>query len=150
MYKVFFGYSIKGNYELISSEKIKHFNKIINELNLKIIPKQDVDAYKIASENYKDKTLMHDQEYQKLIKTDFAIFEISNPGITIGAQISDLIHMKTPILCLYRNDLYNIIPRYILGKEDSKYINSTFIVSGYDNEEEISRIIKEFIKNYIL
>jgi len=148
--KVFLGYSIKGDYELISSEKIKNINKIIDELNLEIIPKQNADAHKIAYENDKDKTLMHDQEHQKLIETDFAIFEISNPGITIGSQISDLIHMKTPILCLYRNDLYNIVPRYILGKENSKYVDSPFIVSGYENEEEISRIIEEFVKNYIL
>ncbi len=149
MTKVFFGSSRRGDYNILSLEKIDSISNIIESCGFKVIPVHKIDGKEISKENQQDKVLMHDTEYKKLIEADFGIFEISNPAITLGAQICDMIHMGKPILCLYKEDLYNILPRYILGKESSSYVKGQIIIQDYKNLKDISDIVKEFAKNYL-
>lgn len=74
------------------------------------------------------------------------VFEISNPGLGVGGEISDMIHMVKPVLLLFKQGLEESISAYIRGKVGSRYVESPIECYVYQDLEDARRKIKAFIE----
>ena len=146
MVKVFFGYSMRGGYQILNKEKLRVLFNHIQDMGFEIVTKKFFDLEGDKS-NLSDQDIF-ESDFKGMQEADVGIFEISNPSLGVGSEITDMIHMKKPVLCLYREDLYNIVSANILGKESSDYIQSPFKALAYDSEEDIEKKIKEFVETH--
>lgn len=144
--KVFFGCSMRGGHYIVSREELRNIINVIESNNLVIVSKHQSQENSIEQENLLLKGDIHDRDYNWLLEADCGIFEISNPSLGVGAEISDMISLKKPILCLYKKGDIQSISAYVLGKEKSKYINSLFQCCEYNSLEEANKAIKLFLK----
>jgi hypothetical protein len=62
----------------------------------------------------------------------------------VGAEISDMVSLKKPVLCLYKKGVKKI-SRYITGKVGSKYLHTPYEVYEYQTLGEAKYAIKSFI-----
>ncbi len=146
MAKIFFGCSMRGGHNIVTREDLSKFPEIIEELGHELASKHQTKEGVIEEENKLTKNKIHDRDYKWAIESDIGIFEISNPSLGVGAEISDMIHLGKPVLCLFKKGLEDTVSAYVLGKKDSKYINTFFQCYAYESFEEVKEIIKAFIK----
>ena len=120
--------------------------KIIETLGCKLVSKHQTQDW-IKSEAKLTNTEIHDRDYDWEIESDCGIFEISNPSLGVGAEISDMITFKKPILCLFKKGLEKEVSAYIQGKKGSKYIKSIFECNSYESLEDLKNIIQKFVNS---
>lgn len=144
--KVFFGCSMKGGREKVDLKNLAKFPAMIEKLGCKLMSKHQIRINIIEREDSLTKTKIHDRDYKWLTEADVGIFEISNASLGVGAEISDAINLKKPVLCLYKRTLKNEISAYILGKEGSKYLKPLANCYGHETLYDAENIIKDFIK----
>ena len=96
-----------------------------------------------------DPAYIHDRDYSWLLESDAGIFEISNPSLGVGSEISDMIHVGKPVLLLYREGLEAEVSMYIRGKCGSKYVDSLVICRPYRDMPAAGEHISEFIRTYL-
>lgn len=147
MVKVAFGCSMRGGHEKISWEELSRFPAIIEELGHGLVSKHQTESGIIEKENKLSKTSIHDRDYNWLIEADVGIFEISNPSLGVGAEISDMAHLGKPVLCLFTRGLNNSVSYYLQGKQGSKHVKSFFECYAYKSLEDAKMKIKEFIES---
>jgi hypothetical protein len=148
MIKAFFSCSSRGDFLLISKAKIGEIKSLFKNIDLGIDTKRDLIVNANLSD--KNKNEIHDFNYEKMMSSDLGIFEISNPSTSLGMEISEMINLKKPTICFYRKDFHKLISFQILGKENSKYVNSPFEVYPYENLEDIKNKIEDFCRKYKL
>ncbi|MCK9393824.1 MAG: nucleoside 2-deoxyribosyltransferase [Candidatus Paceibacterota bacterium] len=143
---VFFGCSMRGGHANISREKLAIIPSIIEELGCELVSKHQTVEGIIKKENFFTKSQIHDRDYEWLLDSDLGIFEISNPSLGVGAEISDMVHNKKPVLCVYNSNSTNDndVSAYVLGKQGSKFTDSLFECINYSTFEELRIIIREF------
>lgn len=146
MASIFFGCSMRGGREFVSRPDLAEIANIIEALGHRLVTHHQTKPGILAEEDAHTKTFIHDREYRRLQTADAGIFEISNPSLGVGAEISDMIAMKKPVLCLYRKDLYDMVSAHILGKEGSAFITTPYECYGYESSEGIRRKVEAFIK----
>jgi len=146
MVKVFFGCSMRGGQGVVNSEELAKFPDAIEALGFELASRHQTKAGIIQEENKLTKTHIHDRDYKWVTESDFGVFEISNPSLGVGAEISDLIHLGKPVLCLYKKGLEEKVSAYILGKMGSKYIQPPFECYAYQDLEDAKEKIKQFAK----
>jgi 2'-deoxynucleoside 5'-phosphate N-hydrolase len=147
MVKVFFGCSMRGGYSVISKKDLTKFPDIIKELGCKLTSRHQTQNW-VETEAKLTKTDIHDRDYQWEIESDCGIFEISNPSLGVGGEISDMISLGKPVLCLFKKGLGEKVSAYTQGKDGSKYVKTPFECHNYESLDQVKIIIQKFINKY--
>jgi len=138
---------MRGGHSKVSREDLAKIPEIIEELGHKLASKHQTQEGIIAKEDELTKTAIHDRDYNWLKESDVGIFEISNPSLGVGGEISDLIHLGKPVLCLYKKELENEVSAYTLGKQGSQFITTPFKCHAYETLDELKTIIQQFLED---
>ena len=149
--KVYFGCSMRGGYPNVSFEDLAEIARVIEDLGFYLESHHQTDKKYISHEehvhNKKHETIIHDRDYDWMKEADIGIFEISNHSLGTGAEISDMIHMGKPVLCLYKHGLKDKVSRYVMGKHGSHHVSTKFEVYEYQTIGDAKYGIKKFVNN---
>lgn len=148
MKNIFFGCSMRGGDAIIKRSELSKFPKIIEKLGHKIMSKHQTKKNFLEGESGLTNAEIHDRDYKWLKEADAGIFEISNPSLGVGGEISDMLHLGKPVLCLYKKELKNDISAYVLGKENSKFIESSCENCGYSDLKDAQNKIVYFLERH--
>ena len=143
--ELFFGCSMRGGYGEVSKSDLAQIPDIIEELDHQLVSRHQTRDWQ-TEEQPLSPTQIHDRDYAWLIGSEAGVFEISNPSLGVGGEISDLIHLGKPVLCLFKKGLEEQVSAYIRGKEDSEYVEIPFEVHSYETADDIRTIIKNFLE----
>lgn len=148
MVKIYFGCSMSGGHGNVSREELKKIHNCIEELGYELASKYQTSEEAIKNDRKSESTYIHDRDYTWLTESEIGIFEISNPSTGTGGEISDMVHLERPVLCLFKKDLEDKVSKYPIGKQDSKYVKTPFESYAYENLEDAKNKIKEFVEKY--
>ncbi|MDD5093730.1 MAG: hypothetical protein PHV74_05025 [Dehalococcoidia bacterium] len=146
---VFFGCSMLGGYPQVSRETLALFPALIKSLGYEIASDHQTRPGVTQAEANLDATYIHDRDYRWLLESDAGIWEISNPSLGVGGEISDMIHMGKPVLLLYQEGLEAEVSAYTRGKCGSKYIQGPVVCQAYGDMAAAREKIAAFLKRYL-
>ena len=149
MAKVFFGCSMRGGYAKVSREELVKLRDCIEDLGHKLVSKHQLEEGIFEVEKKLANKEIHDRDYDWLREADVGIFEISNPSLGTGGEISDIVHLGKPVLCLFRKDFNDSVSTYILGKSNSKFVTGHFECHAYETLAEAKAFIKDFVEKHV-
>lgn len=149
MAHIFFGCSMRGGRHFVSRAELAEIANAIEASGHSLATYHQTKPGVLAEENAYSEVFIHDREYRRLQAADCGIFEVSNPSLGVGAEISDMIAMKKPVLCLYRKDLERNISAHIRGKEGSEFITTPYECYGYESLEGIRKKVGDFTTKYV-
>jgi nucleoside 2-deoxyribosyltransferase len=147
MAKIFFGCSMRGGYANVSREDVAKIQSSIVEIGHELTTKHQTKEGIIGKENNLAKKEIHDRDYKWLMESDIGIFEISNASLGVGGEIADMIHMKKPVLCLFKKGLKDNVSAYIQGKKGSEFVKAVFECEEYEGLDDAKEKIKNFIES---
>jgi len=142
---VYFGCSMLGGYAVVSREDLAEFPKLITELGYRLASDHQTQPGVLEREAKFCPTFIHDRDYQWLLDSDVGVFEISNPSLGVGSEISDMICAAKPILMLFKHGLEDKISAYLRGKAGSKYVANPIECHAYKDLDDVRSRIKAFI-----
>jgi hypothetical protein len=142
---IYFGCSMLGGYALVSKEDIAGFPKLIRELGYQLASDHQTQPGVLEREAKLEPTFIHDRDYQWLLDSDLGVFEISNPSLGVGSEISDMIYAGKPILMLFKHGLEDKISAYLRGKAGSIFVNCPVECHAYQDLDDARSRIKTFI-----
>lgn len=148
MVKVFFGCAMRGGQEIVSREELARFPQIIEELGYELASKHQTQKGIIEKEDKLTKTHIHDRDYKWELESDAGVFEISNPSLGVGGEISDMIHQGKPVLCLFKMGLEDKVSAYVQGKMGSQFVKTPFESCSYSDLEDAKSKIQKFLGLY--
>src|SRR5512139_9469 len=102
---VYFGCSMLGGYALVSKEDITGFPKLIQELGYRLASEHQLQPGVLEREAKLEPASIHDRDYQWLLDSDVGVFEISNPSLGVGSEVSDMICARKSVLLLFKQGL---------------------------------------------
>lgn len=137
---------MRAGHPNVSREELVSLRNAIEELGHELVSKHQLIKGVIVDENHLRNEVIHDRDYEWLQEADFGVFEISNPSLGVGGEISDMANMGKPVLCLFKKELTDSVSAYIRGKEKSKFVKGPFSCQGYSKVEESKEIIKNFVE----
>ena len=146
MAKIFFGCSMRGGYDAVSREDLARLPDIIEKLGYELASRHQTQKGVIQKEDKLTKTAIHDRDYRWETESDVGVFEISNPSLGVGGEISDMLHLGKPVLCLFRKGLEGQVSAYTQGKKGSQYVTTSFECSPYESLEDARNKIREFVE----
>ena len=95
-------------------------------------------------------TAIHEQDYREMQRSEVGIFVINDHDTGIGGQISDMLSMGKPVLCLVGHWAPKI-PPYIAGKGGSRHCPTKLVCAQYhdllDDEKTIASFLAEHKKH---
>ncbi len=147
--RIFFGCAMLGGYPNVSREVLAEFPGIIRSLGYELISDHQTRPGVIEEEASMDPAYIHDRDYAWLMEADGGVFEISNPSLGVGGEISDLIHLGKPVLLLYREGLEARVSAYTCGKCNSRYVKSPVVCQPYPGLAGARARIEEFVRAYM-
>jgi hypothetical protein len=142
---VYFGCSMLGGYTLVSREDIAGFPKLIQSLGYRLASDHQLQPGVLEREAKLEPAFIHDRDYQWLLDSHVGVFEISNPSLGVGSEISDMIYAGKPILMLFKHGLEDRISAYLRGKAGSKYVTCRVECHPYLDLEDAGAKITKFI-----
>jgi 8-oxo-dGTP pyrophosphatase MutT (NUDIX family) len=146
---VYFGCSMLGGYALVSREELAGFPKLIEELGYRLASDHQTQPGVLEREAKLEPTLIHDRDYQWLLDSDVGVFEISNPSLGVGSEISDMIYAGKPVLMLFKEGLEERISAYLRGKAGSKFMSGPIQCRSYRNLQDAGARIRDFIERRV-
>lgn len=148
--KAFFGCSMRGGQALVSRENLQRLKDGLRELGIEFVSEHQTQPGIIAREDEITPLEIHDRDWAYGAISKIGIFEISNPSLGVGAEISDLIHMGIPVICLYSADVpESSISAYIRGKQGSSFVGSAFACCAYSSVDNAKELVADFIRQYL-
>lgn len=145
---VYFGCSMLGGYNNISRDELTEFPKLIVSLGYRVATDHQTQPDVLEREAKMDHTFIHDRDYEWLRNSDLGIFEISNPSLGVGGEISDMIHLNKPVLLLYKEGLEERVSAYVRGKQGSKFVKSPVECQNYRDMDDAKIKIQSFIEKH--
>ncbi len=149
MAKIFFGCSMRGGRANLNREEILKVRSAIEELGHELISTHQLEKGILEKESKLASREIYDRDYNWLKEADAGIFEISNPSLGTGSEISDILHMHKPALCLFKKEIENSVSEYIRGKAGSEFITTPIECEGYESLAEAKQIIKNFVEKHL-
>ena len=129
----------------MSKEEIARLQKRIAELGYRLASDHQTQPGVLEREAKMGTVFIHDRDYQWLLDSDVGVFEISNPSLGVGSEISDMIYAGKPVLMLFKRGLQDKISSYIRGKVGSKYVSCPIECHAYRNLDDADDRIRVFI-----
>ena len=148
MAKIYFGCSMRGSQANLSKEEILKVRNAIEELGHELVSTHQLKDGILEKESKLTNQAIHDRDYSWLKEADAGIFEISNPSLGTGSEISDILHLHKPALCLFKKEIENSVSAYIRGKVGSEFVTAPIECEGYGSLAEAKQIIKNFIEKH--
>jgi hypothetical protein len=145
---IYFGCSMLGGYAAVSREEIARLQKRIAELGYRLASDHQTQPGVLEREAKLEPTSIHDRDYQWLLDSDVGVFEISNPSLGVGSEISDMIYAGKPVLMLFRHGLQDKISSYLRGKVGSRYVTCPIECHAYRDLGDAGDRINAFIDAY--
>jgi len=145
-FKVFLGCSMRGGYDFVSKDELVKLFNLVEKMGLILVTKHQIDANVYKDEANLKPNQIHDRDFKWLKEADLGIFEISNPSLGVGGEISDIIKLGKPVLCLAKEGLGDEVSAYVRGKENSEFISNLFEYKVYSDINDIQNIILNFIE----
>jgi len=142
---VYFGCSMLGGYAVVSREDLAEFPKLITDLGYRLASDHQTQPGVLEREAKLNPTVIHDRDYLWLLDSDLGVFEISNPSLGVGSEISDMIHAGKPILMLFKHGLEDKVSAYLRGKAESKYVANPIECHAYRDLADAGGRIRAFI-----
>jgi nucleoside 2-deoxyribosyltransferase len=143
---IYFGCSMLGGYANVSRADLAQFPRIIVELGHILASDHQTQPGIIEKEMKLEDTYIHDRDYRWMQESDAGVFEISNPSLGVGGEISDMIAMGKPVLMLFKKGLAEKVSAYIKGKCGSVFVKSPVHCQTYEDMEEATAKIRDFIR----
>jgi len=145
---VYFGCSMLGGYTFVAREELAEFPGLITGLGCRLASDHQTQPGVIEREAKLDPAYIHDRDYLWALESDLGIFEISNPSLGVGGEISDMIYMGKPVLLLFKRGLEEKISAYMCGKMGSAYVKSPVECRAYEDVEDAGKIIRAFLNTH--
>jgi hypothetical protein len=73
------------------------------------------------------------------------VFEISNPSLGVGSEVSDMIYAGKPVLMLFKHGLEDRVSSYLRGKAGSRYVSCPIECHAYRDLDAAGDRIRAFI-----
>ena len=137
--RVFFSCSMRGGYSRVKQAELREIPDIIEELGLELISRHQTQVNFLERESRLTEQQIHDRDYRWLEEADLVIAEITNPSLGVGAEIADAVHLKIPVLAVYKREYENQISAYIRGK-------TGVVCRAYSDHGELKEVIQEFVQ----
>lgn len=151
MVRIYFGCSMRGGFSAVSQEEIRGIHLVVKEIGHELASEHQSSSTFQTDEAPYSNVHIHDRDYGFLKSSEMGIFEISNPSLGVGGEISDMIAMRKPVLCLFKKGLEDKVSAYTQGKQGSKYVETPFECYAYESVEDAKKKMSHFIeinKNY--
>lgn len=143
--KVFFGCAMRGGQSVVSREDLALFPVLIEELGHELASKHQTEKGILQKEDLLTKSEIHDRDYGWILESECGVFEISNPSLGVGGEISDMLHEGKSVLCLYKKEVEKSVSAYILGKDGSSMpFKAKCECHAYESMEDAKLIIRTF------
>lgn len=142
---VYFGCSMLGGYAAVCREEIALLHKRITELGYRLASDHQTQPGILEQEAKLEPSLIHDRDYEWLLDSDVGVFEISNPSLGVGSEVSDMIYAGKPVLMLFKHGLEDKVSSYIRGKVGSRYVSCPVECHGYRDLQDAGERINAFI-----
>ena len=142
---VYFGCSMAGGYGAVPREEIARLHNRIAELGYRLASDHQTQSGIMEREAKLGPLFIHDRDYQWLLDSDVGVFEISNPSLGVGSEISDMIYARKPVLMLFKHGLENKVSAYLRGKVGSKYVSCPTECHAYRDVNDAGNRIRTFI-----
>jgi nucleoside 2-deoxyribosyltransferase len=137
--RVFFSCSMRGGYSRVKQAELRKILDIIEELGLELISRHQTQANFVERESRLTEQQIHDRDYRWLEEADLVVAEITNPSLGVGAEIADAIHLKIPVLAVYKREYADQISAYIRGKPG-------VVCRAYSDHRELKEVIRKFVQ----
>ena len=137
---------MRGGFSSVSQDEIRTIHHSIKDLGYELASEHQTSSTFEEDEKPHTSTGIHDRDYGFLLKSQIGVFEISNPSLGVGGEISDMIHLGRPVLCLLKEGLENSVSAYTQGKQGSKYVTTPFECYAYHSVEDAKERISRFIE----
>ncbi len=147
MVKIYFGCAMRPGRENVSEAELAELVKAIEGLGHELASKHTVQRGIVEAERKSLNTAIHDRDYAWLRESEAGIFEISNPSLGVGAEISDLLHLGKPVLCLFKKGFEKNVSGYVQGKQGSKFVGPRIECRSYLGREEAKAAIAKFLES---
>jgi 8-oxo-dGTP pyrophosphatase MutT (NUDIX family) len=142
---VYFGCSMAGGYVNVKKEELAEFPGIIVKLGHRLATDHQTRPGIIEEEAKLHETYIHDRDYRWMMESELGVFEISNPSLGVGSELSDMIHLGKPVLLLFKKGLGKRVSAYIRGKCGSSFVKSPIECVAYEDMTEAGEAIRGFI-----
>jgi hypothetical protein len=142
---VYFGCSMLGGYTAVSREEIADLHNLIAEMGYRLASDHQTQPGVLEREATLEPVFIHDRDYRWLLDSEVGVFEISNPSLGVGSEISDMISADKPVLMLFKQGLEDKISAYLRGKAGSKYVTCPVECHGYKDLNDAGKRIRAFI-----
>lgn len=129
---------MRGGNPNVSRQEIIKIQNIIECLGFELATKHQTEPDIFEKEKKLTPKQIFERDLDWIKESDFCIFEISNPSLGVGSEISDALVLGKPVLCLFRKDLEETVSAYIQGKAKC---------FGYQSLEDIRNLISIFVKS---
>lgn len=142
---VYFGCSMLGGYAAVAREEIARLQRHIGELGYRLASEHQTQPGVLEREAKLEPVSIHDRDYRWLLDSDVGVFEISNPSLGVGSEISDMIYSGKPVLMLFKHGLQDRISSYIRGKVGSRFVACPVECHAYTDVKDAADRIRAFI-----
>ena len=139
---------MRGGFGLVSQDDLRQLQRSVKDLGHQLVTEHQTSPTFKTDEAPNTNTHIHDRDYSFLVRARIGIFEISNPSLGVGGEISDMIHLGKPVLCLLKKGLEANVSAYTQGKQGSEYISTPFECYSYESVEEAKNKMRQFIDCY--
>ncbi len=148
MVEIYFGCSMMGGFNSVSQNDLKQLQTSLKELGHQLVTEHQTSPTFEADRAQYTNTQIHDRDYGYLVKARLGIFEISNPSLGVEGEISDMIHLGKPVLCLLKKGLEGSVSPYTRGKQGSRYVTTSFECYAYESIKDAKDKMGQFIEHY--
>jgi hypothetical protein len=148
MIEIYFGCSMRGGFNQVSQEDLRKLQMSVKDLGHQLVTEHQTSPTFEADESPHTNTHIHDRDYGFLVRAKLGIFEISNPSLGVGGEISDMIHLGKPVLCLLKKGLESNVSAYTQGKQGSKHVTTPFECYAYESVQDAKDKMRKFIERY--
>jgi len=138
-----------GGYDRVSRDELAKIPDIIEGLGHELASRHQTRPGITEEENKRGKPEIHDRDYTWEMESDMGLFEISNPSLGAGGEISDMVHMGKPVLCLFKRGLEKMVSNYTQGKQGSQFVKTPFECHAYETLGELKEKIREFAEAHL-
>ena len=146
MVEIYFGCSMRGGFNSVPQDKLRELQSSVKELGHQLVTEHQTSPTFEQDEIPNTETQIHDRDYGYLLNAKIGIFEISNPSLGVGGEISDMLHLGKPVLCLLQRGLEKSVSAYTQGKQGSKYVTTPFECYAYHSVGDAKEKMEKFIE----
>ena len=136
---------MRGGFGEVSQDDLRAVQMAVEDLGYELVTKHQTNSTFEEDEKPLTNTRIHDRDWGFQEQADVCVYEISNPSLGVGGEISDSIYLGKPVLCLFKKGLEKRVSAYTQGKQGSKHVKTPFECYAYESVEDARDRMQQFI-----